>query len=615
MPVNVEGYEVRELLGRGGMGSVYEAVQIDLGRLVALKVIHPFLADDGDFKSRFRLEMKLASSLEHPNIVPVYEAKEVNGQAYIAMALIPGENLAKLIKRDGPLDPELVVGIISQVAAALDAAHGKGIIHRDVKPANILIDNRVNHAYLSDFGIAKSLDATSAITRTGQGIGAIRYVAPEQIRDLKPDRRTDIYSLGCVLFEALTGDLPFKDGSEAFVLMEKLNAEPRRPSKINPTLDPAFDRVSDIALARNPDDRFDTAGDFAKAARKALVGQAPTKILRRTSGQDETTKLPPEPAPRGSKSETLRRRYGLAAMGCLLVFLLALGGYALSRTGGDGTDSRPAPVKRAQESTKSVASGGTDAVVAGDSGGSTETLTPARSVTVDRNLFSAEVPSGWLPEEIDEENSGRYTNVWSDPSNKNTSVLIDSQSPAPLVSAMESATSVREQTSQSDGFSEISFSEVEIAGRPTARWVFDLPEGRKVDYFFQECDVGVAVLGKAPRKDFAAMEPTFRRVAASVTPRCDSNGAGSSITSESSDYSGYIAQLGSFTSQSSAETFSSELSRRGVSTRILWSSDYPQMAPGYWVVFSGPFSTPADADSAASSSGESDAISRYISQG
>lgn len=152
--MKIEGYEIEQLLGHGGMGSVYRARQIDLDRTVAIKVIHPHLADEEDFRARFRSEMRMASRLDHPNVVSVYEAKEINGQAYIAMALIPGENLARTIAREGALDPSRAVDILGQIASALDAAHDKGIIHRDVKPANVLLDDRVSHAYLSDFGIA-----------------------------------------------------------------------------------------------------------------------------------------------------------------------------------------------------------------------------------------------------------------------------------------------------------------------------------------------------------------------------------------------------------------------------------------------------------------------------
>ncbi len=535
--MKIEGYEIEQLLGHGGMGSVYRAKQLDLDRTVAIKVIHPHLADEEDFRARFRSEMRLASRLDHPNVVPVYEAKELDGQAFIAMALIPGENLARLIAREGALNPARAVEILGQVASALDAAHDKGIIHRDVKPANVLLDGRVRHAYLSDFGIAKSLEATKGVTGTGFGVGSIRYVAPEQAENQEPDRRTDVYSLGVVFFEALTGQLPFDEGSDAFMLMEKLNSNPKHPSDVNPALDPIFDEVCDMALARDPDDRFETAGDFAHAARDALDGKATTKAFKKSPDAEKTKKIPLDPVDpttvleqeTGDSFAELVRRHRLVAAGCIAVLLLIVGGFALSRSGGDAEDSNGSTSLAG--STESSAPSGQDQE--GSDGPDQAVSSPeAGTSSVERNLFSAEIPEGWVPEEVDEKNSGRFTNVWSDPSNPDVSVLIDSQRPAPDVSVMESAASVRAQTSQSKGYSEVSFEETTTSVGPTAEWVFDLPEGRRVDYFFQGCDVGVAVLGSAPASQFDEMEATFQAVAASVVPRCEPVSAKSPISTE-----------------------------------------------------------------------------------
>lgn len=532
--MRIEGYEVEQLLGHGGMGSVYRARQIDLDRTVAIKVIHPHLADEEDFRARFRSEMRLASRLDHPNVVPVYDAKEIDGQAYIAMALIPGENLARLISRKGALDPGRAVDVLGQVASALDAAHDKGIIHRDVKPANVLLDDRVRHAYLSDFGIARSLEATRGVTGTGFGVGSIRYVAPEQTENLEPDRRTDVYSLGVVFFEALTGELPFEDGSDAFMLMEKLNSDPRHPSDLNPALDPIFDEVCDRALAREPGERFATAGDFAQAARDALVGEATTKAFKSSPGHSKTRKIPRDPTTvrrqgSGTSAPDFLRRHRAAAAGCLVILLLLIGGFALSRSGGESGGSNPTG-DPAESSVSSPPSGeGEGAKASSDEANSPPAV---ETISVERTLFAADIPEDWDTEEVDEKNSGRFTNVWSDPSNPGVTILIDAQRPAPSVSVMDSAASVRAQTSQTEGYSEVSFEETDTSGGRTAEWVFDLPEGRRVDYFFQGCDVGVAVLGSAPASQFDEMEPTFQAVAASVVPRCQPVSAKSPISTQ-----------------------------------------------------------------------------------
>jgi serine/threonine-protein kinase len=536
--VEIDGYEIVERIGRGGMGSVYRARQLNVGgRVVALKLIDPVFADDESFRSRFRSEMKVASSLEHPNVVPVYEAKEADGQPYIAMALIPGEDLGSLIRREGRLDPDLSVRIVAQIASALDAAHDQGVIHRDVKPANILIDRRVDHAYLSDFGIAKSVEASRADTRTGQGLGSLGYIAPEQLEGHDPDPRSDVYALGCVLFQCLTGELPFRDGHDAFLLRQKLESDPRHPSDLSPDLDPAFDRVSDLALARNPGDRFQSAGELAEAARAALSGESPTRPMNVGTTGARTTKLPDpgggnSPTEVQPQSPVAKRRFGPVALAALGVAALLIAGFAISMVGGGDDAADRAGVAR-------TASGGS----ASDSGSEGEgsdgaaevgasDASPLNLEPVETTLYSAEVPVGWSTEMIDERNSARFTSEWSDSADPGTSVLIDAQSPGPSVGALDSAREVRAETSQSTGYSEIAFREIRIAGRPTAEWIFDLPEGRKVDYFFAECNVGVAVLGTAPATRFDQMRPTFRKVAASVVPRCQPLSARSPISTE-----------------------------------------------------------------------------------
>src|SRR6266498_3055477 len=249
------GYRIESVIGRGGMGVVYVADHLRLKRKAALKVLAPELASDERFRERFVIESELAASLEHPNIVPIYDAGEADGLLYIAMRLIEGRDLKTLIEREGSLDPDRTVSLISQVASALDAAHAKGLIHRDVKPANVLIGG-TDHAYLTDFGLTKRPDQTTGLTKTGQFMGSLDYAAPEQFEGKPLDARTDVYSLGCVAYECLTGEVPFKADNQAALVYAHLLTAPPVPSAKRPELPPGLDVVVAKAMAKKPEDRY-----------------------------------------------------------------------------------------------------------------------------------------------------------------------------------------------------------------------------------------------------------------------------------------------------------------------------------------------------------------------
>ena len=262
------GYRILEQLGRGGTSVVYRAEHVRLGRQAALKLLSPGLGE-ADFGDRFLRESRLAASLDHPNIVPVYDAGEEEGLLYIAMAYVEGTDLKRLVTEEGPLPLRRALGIGGQVASALDAAHERGLVHRDVKPANILVgpDDR---AYLSDFGAVKEL-ASGGMTRTGSFVGTIEYCAPEQIEGGAVDARTDVYALGCVLWECLTGTPPFHRQTEVAVLNAHLHAEPPKLARVAPELPPGLEPVLTRALAKQPLDRYGSCGAFMAAARGAAA--------------------------------------------------------------------------------------------------------------------------------------------------------------------------------------------------------------------------------------------------------------------------------------------------------------------------------------------------------
>jgi serine/threonine-protein kinase len=281
------GYTIESLLGRGGMAAVYLATHARLARKVALKVIAPVVADDEDFRSRFLLESQLAASLDHPNVIPIYDAGEVEGVLFLAMRYVPGSSLRQLLRVRGQLPPKETVQIVEQVAAALDAAHAAGLVHRDVKPGNILLADVDAHVYLCDFGLAKR-ESSHGLTRAGAFLGSVDYCAPEQIEGRTVDGRADVYSLGCVVFHCLTGEPPFRRDGEFAVLNAHLHDAPPAVSDLRPDLPRAFDAAVATALAKDPDARFQTAGALAKglrgdddATRAAPALEAPTRALVR----------------------------------------------------------------------------------------------------------------------------------------------------------------------------------------------------------------------------------------------------------------------------------------------------------------------------------------------
>ena len=326
--VVVAGMRIESVAGRGGMGVVYRAVDLALGRPVALKVLAPGLLEDSSARERFLRESRAVAAIDHPNVVPIYSAGEHDGTVYLAMRFVGGDDLRDRVACDGPLSPRAAARVVAQVAAALDAAHAAGLVHRDVKPANILLADG-DHVYLGDFGVARHVLSEGGLTRTGGLVGTLDWVAPEQIRGERVDGRADVYALGCVLHFALTGAVPFPRESDESRLWAHVHAAPPVPSREGTGVPPAFDAVVRRALAKRPEERFQSAGELGRAA-LAAAGEAVTAPAGRTDGSTTAASAdPPRARRRGRPSAVL-------AGTALVAAALSAAAVALLTGGGDG---------------------------------------------------------------------------------------------------------------------------------------------------------------------------------------------------------------------------------------------------------------------------------------
>ena len=274
----IAGCRIEAVAGRGGMGIVYRATQLSLGRPVAVKLIAPDRAGDPGFRERFERESRVAAAIDHPNVIPVYAAGEEDGHLYLVMRYVKGIDLQGLLARERRLGPARVASIACQVGAALDAAHAVGLVHRDVKPANVLLSEE--HAYLADFGLSQVVGTDTRLTATGQWVGTVDFMAPEQFSGAEVDARTDVYALGCVLHHALTGEVPFARGTVPATMLAHIHEPPPQPTAIVPNVPAGFDRVIARALAKDPERRYPSAGDLGRAALAAAEGRHVTETER-----------------------------------------------------------------------------------------------------------------------------------------------------------------------------------------------------------------------------------------------------------------------------------------------------------------------------------------------
>jgi hypothetical protein len=330
-------YQVLEEIGRGGMGAVYKGYDPALNRPVAIKVMAPHLTWEKHFVDRFLREARTVARLHHPHIVSIHDVGEQDGLYYLVMAFIEGESLGRLVARKGRLAPERATSLLGQVAAALDYAHRQGIVHRDVKPANILLEAG-SRAILTDFGIAHAMDGTR-LTATGATLGTPEYMSPEQARGQPPDALSDVYSLGIVLYEMLTGHAPFRAETPLAVLHMQASAAPATPRRLVPSLSPAIEGVVLRALTKDPASRQASAGELARAMSEALAG-SPPRALQASRGADEPVKATAKAVPPARRLTWL---WVLLAVAALALVVAGVRVALPSSQGGDPTLTPLAP--------------------------------------------------------------------------------------------------------------------------------------------------------------------------------------------------------------------------------------------------------------------------------
>ncbi len=348
------GYRIEQRLGRGGMGILYLALEPGLERRVALKLITPEAASDDVFARRFAEESRIAAAIEHPNVVPIYAAGEEEGVPWIAMRYVAGSDLGRRLAREGRLDPREAVALIAQIGNGLDAIHAAGLVHRDVKPANVLLSGepRAEHAYITDFGVARNAATESGLTQTGRFVGTLDYVAPEQISGGPVDARVDVYALGCLLFKLLTGEVPFPREGEAARLYAHLHDPPPAPSLYVPEVPMALDDVVIRAMSKQPDDRYLSAGDLGRAAQAALGGTAvavPERTVATGAAATRESEPPTQRLPEEPESSSGRRGFLLGAGALALVAAVVLAIALTSGGGGDGASGETTSAQTVKE--------------------------------------------------------------------------------------------------------------------------------------------------------------------------------------------------------------------------------------------------------------------------
>jgi hypothetical protein len=512
------------------MGSVYLAEDERLGRPIALKVVLPGLASQLSFRRRFEAEARAAAAIDHPNVVPILSAGSVDGNLYLAMRYIEGVNLDQALRETGALTPPDAARILSSVAAGLDAAHAAGLVHRDVTPANILLQGNLGRAgiYLTDFGLVRGVDGhETRLTNTGQLIANLDYASPEQVTTGWVDARTDVYSLGCVLYRMLSGSRPFP-GTDT-QKMWKIVHEAVPPLQG----DGAFDAVVARATAKDPVDRFHSAGDLATAATAALEGR-PTEHEERSvasgvaaSGYSEsaeapdvTTPLPtevfvgpdlPTRAMPGQKAPKRRLWMVFAAALAIVAAVLAA---ILIGGGGAGDGGSNPPAARASNHTADAKGVSKKAVKAAAS--------DTQGDRFQGQIYSIEPPGGWRHDPEVVETTPYYPNEWREPDG-DSYLRAEGGAVGEEETAVEAEEGSRRKTSRSPDYNELGFGAVTVDGRAAVRWDYEVEGDRRIVYGFVECGTGLAVVGSATPAAFGSDEADFERAADSLRANCAGN--------------------------------------------------------------------------------------------
>src|SRR5215472_3484419 len=306
------GYLLRAVVGRVGLRVVFQAENPRLGSVVALKVLAPELATNDVFRARFLEESRIAASLNHPNVIPISDVGPCDGLLYIAMRYVTGTDLRALLKKQAPVPPAYALFLVGQAARALDTAHRRGLVHRDVKPGNLLIepglDGDPDHVYLTDFGITKYALSRTGLTKTGEFLGTLDYVSPEQIQEAPVDGRADQYSLGCVLYECLTGRVPFPKERDVAIIWAHVEEVPQMPSALQPELPAGIDDVFSRVMAKKPADRYASCREFVDEARSALAGMPTAGIMAAAPGRSDTVGAIRPRYGASSPSDVIRRQ-------------------------------------------------------------------------------------------------------------------------------------------------------------------------------------------------------------------------------------------------------------------------------------------------------------------
>ena len=510
------GCRLDRLAARGGMGVVYEATQLTLGRRVAVKVISPQLAHDEEFRERFTREARVAASVHHPNIVDVYDYGEQDEVLYLVMRYVDGTDLRTLMRGGVRLEPARAVAITGQVAAALDAAHGAGLIHRDVTPSNILLsgDGAREQAALTDFGLVKHLD-TAGATRTGGWLGTLAFVAPEALRDDAVDGRSDVYALGCVLYRMLTGTAPFNRESDAATITAHLHDPPPRPSQAG-GVPPALDDVIARALAKDPDARYPTAGALAADARAALaapsgvlgtVAAAPVPAPAREDAAtavagEHTRMMPPRPPAEATPDATRvapRRRRPRPLAVAALAGLALLAGVGIGVAADRALRDDPAP--RAQR------------------GPVPRTPAPVALKPYSTPGYRAQVPRGWklLADDVDR---GDFSESrWRAPAPYHA-LLVITYRRGSRASPQGIAEAARGRVAAQRTYSELAFGAIDLNAHDAWRWAYGVGGQARLSWYMNPCGTSVAVYGATKPSELLRWSPTLRAVTASVQPTC-----------------------------------------------------------------------------------------------